>query len=187
MENSGQEPTDESLVKAACGGDEEAFARLVGRHKRRVFTLAARFARDADELDDLCQDVFIKVYDHLSAFRNDAPFEHWLTRIAVRVCHDALRSRRHDKLHTSLDGMVVELPDSAGDSQSEVRQARQFLKYAMSKLSPDEQLIITLLELEEFSVREASAATGWSEANVKVRAHRARQALKRVVEEHDER
>lgn len=187
MAISGQEPTDESLVKAACGGDDGAFARLAGRHKRRVFTLAARFARDADELDDICQDVFIKVYDHLSAFRNDAPFEHWLTKIAVRVCHDALRSRRHEKLHTSLDGMAVELPDCAGDSQSEVRQARQFLRYAMSRLSPDEQLIITLLELEEFSVREVSAATGWSESNVKVRAHRARQALKRVVEEHDER
>jgi RNA polymerase sigma-70 factor (ECF subfamily) len=186
MDISEQEPTDESLVKAACGGDDGAFARLVGRHKRRVFTLAARFARDADELDDICQDVFIKVYDHLSAFRREAPFEHWLTKIAVRVCHDALRSRRHEKHHTSLDGMVVELPDCTVDSQSEVRQARQFLKYAMSGLSPDEQLIITLLELEEFSVREAAAATGWSEANVKVRAHRARQALKRVVEEHDE-
>jgi len=86
-----------------------------------------------------------------------------------------------------LDDMVMELPDNAGNSKRETRQARQFLKYAMSRLSPDEQLIITLLELEEFSVREASAATGWSEANVKVRAHRARHALKRVVEEHDER
>jgi RNA polymerase sigma-70 factor (ECF subfamily) len=187
MDNSRQEPTDESLVSAACGGDDGAFARLVGRHKRRVFRLAARFARDTDELEDICQDVFIRVYEHLSAFRNDAPFEHWLTKIAVRVCHDALRGRRHEKHHTSLDDMMVELPDCAGNSESEVRQARQFLKYAMSGLSADEQLIITLLELEEFSVREASAATGWSEANVKVRAHRARQALKRVVEEHDER
>jgi RNA polymerase sigma-70 factor, ECF subfamily len=187
MDNNRQEATDECLVSAARSGDDAAFALLVGRHKRRVFTLAARFARDADELEDICQDVFIKVYEHLSAFRNDAPFEHWLTKIAVRVCHDALRRRRQEKHHTSLDDMVAELPDCAGSSESEVRQARQFLKYAMSGLSPDEQLIITLLELEEFSVREASAATGWSEANVKVRAHRARQALKRVVEEHDER
>lgn len=186
MDSSRQEPTDESLVSAACGGDETAFARLVGRHKRRVFTLAARFARDADELEDICQDVFIKLYEHLSEFRHDAPFEHWLTKISVRVCLDALRGRRHEKHHTSLDGMVMELPDCAGATQSEVRQARQFLKYAMSLLSPDEQLIITLLELEGFTVREAAAATGWSEANVKVRAHRARQALKRVVEEHDE-
>jgi RNA polymerase sigma-70 factor (ECF subfamily) len=187
MDNSRQEQTDESLVSAARGGDDGAFTQLVGIHKRRVFTLAARFARDADELEDICQDVFIKVYEHLSAFRNDAPFEHWLTKIAVRVCHDTLRSRRHENRHTHLDDMAMELPDSAGISNRETRQARQFLKYAMARLSPDEQLIITLLELEEFSVREASAATGWSESNVKVRAHRARQALKKVVEEHDER
>lgn len=187
MDNGQQELTDESLVKAACGGDDAAFAWLVGRHKRRVFALAARFARDADELEDICQDVFIKVYEHLSAFRNDAPFEHWLTKIAIRVSYDALRSRRNEKRHISLDDMVVELPDFAGGAESEARQARQFLRYAMSRLSPDEQLIITLMELEEFSVREAAAATGWSEANVKVRAHRARKALKRVVEEHDER
>lgn len=187
MDNGRQEPTDESLVSAAGKGDDGAFALLAGRHKRRVFVLAARFARDADELEDLCQDVFIKVYENLSGFRNDAPFEHWLVKIAVRVCHDALRGRRHEKQHTSFDDMMTELPDCAGDTEREVRQARQFLRYAMSRLSPDEQLIITLLELEEFSVREASAATGWSEANVKVRAHRARQALKRVVEAHDER
>lgn len=187
MDNSGQEPTDEELVSSACGGDDSSFARLVGRHKRQVFRLAARFARDADELEDLCQEVFIKVFEHLSAFRHDAPFGHWLAKISVRVCHDALRSRRHEKNQTSIDAMSLELPDCAGDFENEARQARHFLKYAMSKLSPDEQLIITLLELEEFSVREASAATGWSEANVKVRAHRARQALKRVMEEHDER
>lgn len=187
MDNYRQVSTDEYLVSVASGGDDAAFACLVGRHKRRVFSLAARFARDTDELDDLCQDVFIKVYEHLSAFRNDAPFEHWLTKIAVRVCHDALRKRRNEKLHTHLDDLAMELPDTGGNAEREVRQARQFLKYAMSRLSPDEQLIITLLELEEFSMREASAATGWSEANVKVRAFRARQALKKVVEEHDER
>ena len=61
-----------------------AFAHLVGKYKRRIFGLAARFARDNDELDDICQNVFIKVYEHLPSFRNDAPFEHWLTRVAVR-------------------------------------------------------------------------------------------------------
>jgi RNA polymerase sigma-70 factor (ECF subfamily) len=185
MDSGRQDASDETLVAAACRGDDVSFAGLVGRHKRRVFRLAARFARDSDELEDICQNVFIKMYENLSAFRQDAPFEHWLTKIAVRVCHDALRSRRHEKNQISFDTMPTEFADNAGDTESELRQTRQFLRYAMSKLSPDEQLVITLLELEEFSVREASAVTGWSEANVKVRAHRARQALKRIVEAHD--
>lgn len=186
MVSTANEPSDESLISATLAGDDAAFARLVGRYKRRVFGLAARFARDRDDLDDICQDVFIKTYENLSAFRNDAPFEHWLTRIAVRTCHDALRSRRYDKNHTQLDRWALEVRDSVGEARSAARQARELLKFALSRLTPDERLVITLLELEGFSVREVAAATGWSEANVKVRAHRARQALKRIVEEHDE-
>ncbi|HIJ80180.1 MAG TPA: RNA polymerase sigma factor [Desulfuromonadales bacterium] len=179
------ELSDESLVKAALAGDDTSFARLVCKHKRRVFGLAARFARNGDELEDICQETFIKVYEKLSTFRNEAPFENWLSRIAVRVCHDALRSRRHEKHQLNVDLYEIDVRDVAGESRQEVRQAREFLRFAMSKLSADEQLVITLLELEELSVRETAEYTGWSEANVKVRAFRARHALKKIVEEHD--
>jgi len=181
------EPSDESLVRAACAGDDGAFTRLVVRHKRRVFGLAARFTRGGHELDDICQDVFIKAYQNLSSFRNDAPFEHWLIRIAVRVCHDVLRGRKNEKDHTHLDQYALEVRDHAGEARDEARQARELLAVALARLKPDERLVITLLELEQLSVREIAAATGWSEGNVKVRGHRARQALKRVLEEYDER
>lgn len=178
---------DESLIGAVRAGDDAAFAQLVGRHKRRVFRLAARFARDNDEVEDICQNVFIKAYEHLPSFRNDAPFEHWLTRIAVRCCHDALRSRRHDKFTLRLDDQAYEIRDSAEKARHEARLARDLLRFSLSRLTADERLVITLLELEGFSVKEISAATSWSESNVKVRAHRARQALKRILEELDER
>jgi len=181
------ELSDESLVKATCAGDNGAFTQLVARHKHRVFGLAAHFIRNSDELDDISQDVFIKAYENLSSFRNDAPFEHWLIKIAVRVCHDALRSRKREKNTTYLDEHALEIRDYAGEARNEARQAREVLAFALEKLKPDERLVITLLELEQFSVREIAAVTGWSEANVKVRGHRARQALKRVVEAFDER
>lgn len=186
MGNVEHEISDESIIKAVRAGDHTAFAQLVGRHKRRVFRLAARFARDGDEQEDICQTVFLKVYEHLPSFRNDAPFEHWLTRITVRCCHDALRGRRHEKTTLRLDDQVYDIRDNAERARHEARQARNFLRFALSRLTADERLVITLLELEEFSVREIAAATGWSESNVKVRAHRARQALKRIVEEHDD-
>jgi RNA polymerase sigma-70 factor (ECF subfamily) len=181
------EPSDESLVKAACAGDNSAFTQLVIRHKRRVFGLAARFIRNSDELDDISQNVFIKVYENLPSFRNDAPFEHWLIKIAVRVCHDALRSRKKEKNTTYLDEHALDVRDRAGEARNEARQAREVLAFALEKLKPDERLVITLLELEQLTVREIAAATGWSEANVKVRGHRARQALKKVLEKYDER
>ncbi len=181
------EPSDEHLVKATLAGDNGAFAQLVTRYKRRVFSLAARFARDNDELEDICQEVFIKVYENLGGFRRDAPFEHWLTRIAVHACHDALRRKRHAYRHTSLDEQAMEVRDHSAEARQEARQARDLLAWAMEQLSPQEKLVITLLELEGYSVSEIAGMTGWSTANVKVRAYRARLALKRIVEKNDER
>lgn len=186
MECMAAEIADEDLISAIRRGDDEAFARLVAKYKRRVFGLAARFARDRDELEDICQNVFIKVYEHIPSFRNEAPFEHWLTRVAVRTCHDALRRRRHEKHNLRLDEWVFQIGDQREQARHEARQARDLLNHALSRLTPDERLVITLLELEGLTVREISGLTDWSEANVKVRAHRARKALKRIVEEQDE-
>ena len=187
MDTPTHEPFDERLIEAALAGDDGAFALLVTRYKRRVFSLATRFSRDDDELEDICQEVFIKVYESLRSFRHDAPFEHWLTRIAVHTCHDALRRKRHVHRHTSLDEQAMEVRDHSDEARREARQARDLLRWAMERLNPQERLVITLMELEGYSVSETAEMTGWSTANVKVRAHRARLALKRIVEKNDER
>jgi len=182
-----QTPTDDTLVHAAKGGNDGAFSSLVTRHKRRVFGLAARFAKDPDELEDICQDVFIKAYENLGSYRGDAPFEHWLIRIATHTCHDVLRKRRRESGNASYDTLVHGVADQATEARHTADEARSLLKWALNHLSADEQMAIVLLELEEYSVREVAALTGWSEANVKVRGHRARQALKRILEENDAR
>lgn len=187
MDDVTQTPSDESLISAVLAGDDGAFARLVARYKRRVFGLAYRFARDNDELEDLSQEVFIKAYSKLGSFRHDSPFEPWITKIAVRVCYDALRARRFEKRIQSIDDMPHDIGDHTEAARDQTRQARQLLRWAMSFLSPDERMVITLMELEEMSVRETAELTGWSEANVKVRAFRARHALKKILEKNDAR
>ncbi len=176
------EISDERLITATLAGDDEAFARLVGRYKRRVFSLAARFARDGADLEDICQEVFIKAYENLKAFRREGPFEHWLTRIAVRACYDFLRRHRREKTHTLLDDLTFELRDQSHEARQAAREAHEFLAWGMSRIRPEERLVITLLELDEKTVKETAELTGWSEANVKVRAFRARQALKKILE-----
>lgn len=76
---------DESLIKAVLSGDDEAFAELIRRHKRKIFSIVAKFARDDDELDDVSQEIFVKVYQGLNKYRGDAPFEHWLSKLAVNA------------------------------------------------------------------------------------------------------
>jgi RNA polymerase sigma-70 factor, ECF subfamily len=177
------EEDDERLVKTAAAGDDRAFAELVTRYKRRVFRLASRFTRSEHELDDLCQEIFLKVYETLKQFRGDAPFEHWLSRIAVRTCYDALRKQRDEKRHLPLDELACEPRDRRIDEQLSAAEARSVVMWALARLKAEERLVITLMELEEKSVKEIAGLTGWTEVNVKVRAWRARQALKRVLEE----
>jgi RNA polymerase sigma-70 factor, ECF subfamily len=181
------ELADERIIEDVLSGREGAFIQLVNRYKRKVFAMSARFARDRDDLDDICQDIFIKIYENLGKFRSDAPFEHWLSRIAIRTCYDALRKRRKEKGNVPLDTIHYQIAAESGEDLLIAEQARTLLEMGMAKLNPAERLVITLLELEEKPVREIAELTGWSETNVKVRAFRARQKLKRILEKHHER
>lgn len=181
------EPSDESLIRDIRAGNKEAFVQLVRRYKRKVFGLSARFARDADDLEDICQDVFIKVYENLGKFRADAPFEHWLSRVTIRTCYDALRSRKKEKGTIPLESIHYLLEDSSIGIHQAAEEARNLLEWGLDRLRPEERLVITLLELEEKSIREIAEMTGWSQANVKVRAFRARQKLKQLLEKQYER
>jgi RNA polymerase sigma-70 factor (ECF subfamily) len=178
---------DDRLIEDIITGNDAAFVQLVRRYKRKVFGLAARFARDADDLDDICQDVFIKVYEHLGKFRHDAPFEHWLARITIRTCYDALRRRQKEDRNVPLDELHNQRADNTNRINLAAEQARNLLERGLARLRPDEQLVITLLELEEKSIREIATMTGWSEANVKVRGFSARQKLRRILERDHER
>ena len=173
---------DESLVAATLRGDDDAFAEIVRRYKRRVFAAAARFARDDHQLDDICQEVFVRAFRNLAKFRGDAPFEHWLSRIIVSACYDFLRKERRVREQVTLDAIEFEVRDLTIDTAAAAGRARELLAFAMRRLTAEEQLIVTLCEIEERSVREVADLTGWSESNVKVRAFRARQNLKKILE-----
>ncbi len=178
---------DADLVRKTIAGDDEAFAELVRRHKRSVLRTAARFARSAAELEDLGQEAFFRAYRDLRGFRGDAPFGHWLARVTARACYDALRKRRREERDVSLEGLPVPPADPGTEDGAAAGHARLVLREAMSRLKPEERLVITLFELEGLSAREVAELMGWNETLVKVRAFRARQALKRSIGGGDER
>jgi RNA polymerase sigma-70 factor (ECF subfamily) len=176
---------DDQLVQAACAGNADAFTGIIARHKGRVFGMAAKYARNHHELEDLAQDIFIRVWRGLTSWSGKAPFEHWLTRVAVRACFDFLRKhRRRREKEISHDEIpeYLHLNEGASPDQQSENHALVLVRRALTRLHPKEQLILTLLELEDKTVREVSALTGWSEGNVKVRAHRARASLRTAIE-----
>jgi len=173
---------DERLVADTLSGDDDAFAELTRRHKSRVFGVAARFARDASEIDDICQDVFVQAYFKLRQFRGDSPFEHWLLRITTFKCYDYLRKRQRSGPAISTDALLESGFEPAAPPPDEPHPALERLHSALVQLSPKERLVITLLELEDKTLQEISELTGWSVNNVKVRAFRARAALRKLME-----
>ena len=175
--------SDEDLVDKTLRGDQSAFAELASRHKTRVFGLASRFARNSADLEDLCQEVFIQAYVKLRQFRRDAPFEHWILRIATFKCYDYLRRHRRRGEQASLEDLVESGREQPAPSLPAPHPHLERLHSALAQLSAEKRLVITLLELEDRSVQEVARLTGWSATNVKVRAFRARFLLRKILEQ----
>ncbi len=173
---------DERLIEATLSGDDQSFAELARRYKGRVFGVASRFAQDAGDLDDICQDVFVQAYFKLRQFRRDSPFEHWLLRITTYKCYDYLRKKRRRTPTVSVDALLEAGYEPSVPEPQQRHPDLERLHLALAQLSAKERLVITLLELEERSVQEIADLTGWSVGNVKVRAFRARGALRKLME-----
>jgi RNA polymerase sigma-70 factor (ECF subfamily) len=187
----GAEASDEALVEAVRAGDESAFEVLFERHKRRVARVAGRFFRTREQVEDVIQESFTKAYFALQDFagRREQSFAAWLTRIAVNACYDELRRarRRPESLLSEVTDDETAWLESqlraggrAGDVESSA-VSRDLAHKLLARLSPEERLLLTLLDAEGMPVAEIAEATGWSASKVKVRAHRARAHLRRLL------
>lgn len=172
-------------VRRAAAGDEDAFLWLAARYREKVWTTASRFARNRAELEDLTQDLFVKIWKGLPGYQFEAPFEHWLMTVTVRGCYDFLRKNRKRREQEILSdtGNDYSAEDVSARRAREQREAWDTVRLLLDRLDPKDRMVITLVDLEEKTVREAAELTGWSEANVKVRAHRARKKMRKIYEE----
>src|ERR1051325_1006037 len=180
--------TDAEWIAAVLAGDAASFEPLVKKYQPRVFATARRYARKESEVEDIVQEVFIKAFQKLSSYRAEAPFEHWLMRLAVRTCYDFLRAHQRSKetafsdIHQEQTDWLERFVSGSGKDEEAADAARALVAEALRRLSPAARLVLTLLEIEERSVKEIAALTGWSVPLVKVRAFRARAAMRKVLE-----
>lgn len=181
------ELTDSEIIAAVRGGDTALFEVLVKRYQPRIFATARRYARREDEVEDIVQEIFIKAFQKLDSFRGEAPFEHWLMRMAVRTCYDALRQhqRNRESSFTDIDpnetAWLEKFASAPSQSNDSADAARALISKILEQLSPAARLVITLLEIEERSVKEIAQLTGWSIPLVKVRAFRARAEMRKCL------
>lgn len=182
------EPTDLEIIAKVRAGDTAAFEALVTRYQPKIFGLVRRYARREGDVEDVVQEIFVKAFQKLESFRGDAPFEHWLMRLAVRTCYDFLRQRQRNREHNITDlgdaeheSELLERASSEPKQTDPANAARELVEKVLSQLSPAARMVITLLEIEERSVKEIAKLTGWSETLVKVRAFRARAEMKKLL------
>lgn len=180
------------MVRETLNGKDEAFEELVRRHKVYVMKVVYRYARDAHEVDDLVQEVFVKAYFSLRTYRFKAPFQHWLSRVATHAALDHLRKRyrRKEDLFSEmaeddsqewLEGVLALASEQKNLDPVSKRDMEKFLERVLDQLPPKDQLVLKAMELEGKSVKEISEMTGWGESAVKVRLFRARKKMRKIL------
>ena len=174
-----------ALVEAALRHDDNAARELV----RRLYPLVAKVVRAhrprRTSEEDLCQMIFIKLFQKLSQFSGKVPLEHWVSRIAVNTCLNQIAAEkvrpelRHADLSEEEQAVVENLAATADELAPDQRLAsRQLVEHLLELLKPVERLVIDLLYLQERSVEEVRQVTGWSTSLIKVRAFRARRKMR---------
>ncbi len=182
------EITDDELVRLVLAGDETAFACLFERYRKLVVHLVSRFFNRREEIEDLSQQVFTKIYFSMKNFRGgrDKSFSSWLARLTINSCYDELRRRqvRAENLFSDFsDEERAHFEQITAENSKDTEKslvAKDLAEKILSHLDAKERLALTLLHGEEFSVAEVAKIVGWSESNVKTRLFRCRNNLRNI-------
>jgi RNA polymerase sigma-70 factor (ECF subfamily) len=180
---------DAELAARARAGDDPAFEELFLRHRRRVALIASRFFRRREQIEEIVQESFANAFFALGEFAGgrDASFAAWLARISFNVCYDELRRQKRRP-----EGALEEVDEEeAARLRERLRQdsdaeggavSRDLAAELLARLAPEDRLVLVMLDAEGLSVAEIAGLLGWTASKVKVRAHRARAHLRRVLE-----
>jgi RNA polymerase sigma-70 factor (ECF subfamily) len=184
---------DQELVHRVLQGETDRFAELINRYRQHVVKIVTGHV-PYDQVEEVAQDVFVRAFTGLEGYSRRTPFEHWLSGIAVRTCYDFWRARSRQEQPVSalapehqawIEQALATESDEQFREQAGRREARDLLDWALGRLSAGERMVLTLVYLEGRSVREAAHLLGWSLVNVKVRAHRAKRAIRKLLSEEE--
>jgi len=186
----GPELPDAELATRARDGDEAAFEELFLRHRRRVALIAARFFRRREQIEEVVQESFTKAFFALAEFGGgrDASFAAWLARIAFNTSYDELRRQKRrpegalDDLSEEEAASLTDRLRGSGPDAEGAAVSRDLASKLLARLSPEDRLVLVMLDVEGLSVAEIAGLLNWTGSKVKVRAHRARAHLRRVLE-----
>jgi RNA polymerase sigma factor (sigma-70 family) len=186
---------DEPFDFAGClervrARDQAAARQLVTQLYPQVIRIVRSHLPRRVAEEDLAQDIFLKMFSRLEQYQGAVPFPHWVSRIAVTTCIDQLRAQKRrpefrwaDLPEEQAQVLDQVLTDERDATPGDALAARELVNRLLGQLKPDDQMVIRLLDLEQKSLAEISALTGWNQTLVKVRAFRARRKLQKLFQE----
>jgi RNA polymerase sigma-70 factor (ECF subfamily) len=187
-ENKNLVTDDFKLVRAVQAGDHHAFEELVRRYQRQVANLIYVTMGNADEVDDIAQEVFIRAFRSLPNFKFDASFFSWIYRITMNLCIDEIRKKKIRRV-LSLDFLTEDALERSRQDKSEetpsdsvlADEKKRMVSSALQKLSPEHREILVLREYEDYSYNEIAEKLNLSLEAVKSRIFRARTELRELL------
>ena len=182
---------DAELANLTTNGDDAAFAEIVRRYSPRVFSFSSRFFRRHDLIEEAAQEVFLKAFTQMKNFEGRGSLEGWLTRITVTTCINILRATKPQAEMTVsdltedesawLEDKLLNAASARHQTEEDKLVAADLVNRVLETLPAEDVLILQMIEGEGASIKEASAATGWSESKVKIKAFRARRRMRDAV------
>lgn len=183
---------DADLARTAANGDEAAFGEIVRRFSPRVFSFSSRFFRRYDLIEEAAQEVFLKAFTQLKNYEGRGSLEGWLTRITVTTCINILRSTKPQKELAAadltddetawLENKLANVSSANYQNEEDKLIAADLVNRVLENLPPEDSLILQMVDGEGASMKEAAAATGWTESKVKIKVFRARRRMREAVE-----
>jgi RNA polymerase sigma factor (sigma-70 family) len=179
---------DQLYIDKVLSGNVNAFAYLVDAYKNMVFSLAFKMTKNREDAEEVSQDTFIKAFKNLKKFKGDSKFSTWLYRIAYHACLDAIKkNKKHTTLLEINEVTYNQIVSVDTILQGIERKERaKIMDECLFKLPEDERSLIWMFYFDELSLKEIIAVTEISEANLKVKLHRARKRLLAIVKENIE-
>ena len=180
------------LARSAREGDESAFEEIMRRYSPRVFRYAGKFFKQRSLVEEAAQEVFLKAFTELGSYEGRGSMEGWLTRITTNTCLNLLRnSKRRPELTLSdltedqtdwLDKNLTRAATQQHQSTERSLVAADLAERVLQTMPADDQLVLTMIDGEDASVKDVAELTGWSESKVKVQAFRARRRMREALE-----
>ena len=180
------------LARSARDGDESAFEEIMRRYSPRVFRFAGKFFKQRSLVEEAAQEVFLKAFTELGSYEGRGSMEGWLTRITTNTCLNLLRSSKRrpeltvsDLTEDQTDWLDKNLTDAATKQHHSTERslvAADLAGRVLQTMQADDQLVLTMIDGEDASVKDVAAMTGWSESKVKTQAFRARRRMREAVE-----